>query len=137
MLVGQPELRNKLLSPTLQQLHQRIVTSSELQRLNANQSRDYFLHCLRTAGWVGLPSIEDGTFEPLHRASNGVPRWINQIGSRLLLSGMLEDKSELGALDVKQVIDDLIGESLLPQSVRSAQLHSIASDVAQQSDVDY
>ncbi|MDB3935112.1 AAA family ATPase [Granulosicoccus sp.] len=137
VLVGQPELRHKVLSPTLQQLHQRIVTSSDLQPLDAEQCRGYFLHRLTVAGWTGIPKVSDDIFALLHVASNGVPRWINQIGSRLLLHGMLEEKAELGSYDMRKIVDDLISESLLPQSVRAARLHAIAPGTAQKSDSEY
>ena len=68
--------------------------------------RGYFLHRLSSVGWQGQPAIDDGIFEHVHRASTGIPRWINQIGSRLMLHGMLEEKQSLGAEDALKVIND-------------------------------
>lgn len=113
-LVGQEELRPLVQSPGLEQLHQRIVAACHLQPLGAEATEEYIEHRLSRAGWEGDPSITSEVYPVLHEASQGIPRIINQICSRLLLQGMVEEKHELGAEDIKQVIQELNEEQLLP-----------------------
>ncbi len=118
VLVGQGQLRKKILSPDLVQLHQRIVAAAQLEPLADKDVKKYFFHSLAMAGWTGTPSFSDDIFLNVAKASRGIPRWINQIGSRLMLRGMLEEKTELTQQDVLDVISDLAGESLLPHVYR-------------------
>lgn len=124
VLVGQGQLREKILSPQLEQLHQRIVVSAQLDQLDESEVHKFFIHALTMAGWTGTPAFEDDIFPILANASQGNPRWINQIGSRLMLRGMLDEKDTLTREDVCHVVSDLISESLLPQSYRDAEGHS-------------
>lgn len=127
VLVGQPELRQKVLSPSLAQLHQRIISSTMLSVLNTTETRDYFMHRLTSVGWNNNPYFHGDVFRVLHKASEGIPRWINQIGSRLLLHGMVEEKNEITAADIRRVVVDLVDETLLPSSVRTTQIRAVAS----------
>jgi chromosome segregation ATPase len=45
---------------------------------------------MRAVGWQGTPSWQDGTFDVVHRYTGGIPRRINRLCSRVLLSGTLE-----------------------------------------------
>lgn len=113
-LVGQEELRQTVLAPGLEQLHQRIVASSHLKALDKESMEAYIKHRLTNVGWNNNPSLSSDIFPVIHDSSQGVPRIINQICSRLLLHGMVEEKSELGLDDIMEVIDDLNLEQLLP-----------------------
>ena len=123
VLVGQDQLIKKILSPQLVQLHQRIVVTAKLEQLAESDVQNYFLHALTIAGWTGTPSFADEVFPILAKASQGNPRWINQIGSRLMLRGMLDEKTLITQQDATEVVRDLIGESLLPQSYRESEAH--------------
>jgi type II secretory pathway predicted ATPase ExeA len=57
-LLGQPEFRSILQSPDMQQLRQRVVASYHLGPLDADETRGYIEHRLRTVGWQGTPSFE-------------------------------------------------------------------------------
>lgn len=126
VLLGQPELRDKILSPSLVQLHQRITSSSTLTVLNQSETRDYFIHQLNSVDWNGNPDLHEDIFKIIHRASAGIPRWINQIGSRVMLHCMIEEKNEITASDVRKVVVDLVDEYLLPTSVRTEQIRIVA-----------
>lgn len=123
VLVGQEQLTKKILSPQLVQLHQRIVVTAQLEKLAQSEVREFFFHALSIVGWTGTPAFEDEIFSVLANASQGNPRWINQIGSRLMLRGMLDEKTLITKSDVTEVVSDLISESLLPQSYRDADAH--------------
>ncbi len=78
LLVGQPELREKLERPELVQFAQRVSVDFHLECLSLNEARAYVRHRLTVAG--GDPSI----FQPeavafIHARANGVPRLMNQL----------------------------------------------------------
>jgi len=115
-LVGQEELRHTVMSRSLEQLHQRIVAACHLAPLNPEACEAYIKHRLQRVGWIDNPALADEIFEPIHRASQGIPRIINQICSRLLLHGMVMERRELRLADVNEVLGDLSREQLLPLS---------------------
>ncbi len=111
-LLGQPELRELLLSPELEQVHQRIVAASHLQSLECDETEAYIVHRLEAAGWEDNPALSKSIFPLIHKFSEGVPRRINLICSRLLLHGAVEQRSRIGVKDVKDVVSELQSESL-------------------------
>jgi len=113
-LVGQEQLRDVVSAPELEQLHQRVIAAAHITPLDATETREYIKHRLRRVGWEGDPLISDQTFAMIHHFSRGIPRQINQICSRLLLHGSIEERHRLGLEDLKTVIDELHGEMLLP-----------------------
>jgi hypothetical protein len=109
-LLGQPEFRGILQSPDMQQLRQRVVASYHLGPLDADETRGYIEHRLRTVGWQGTPGFDDEAFAALHRFSDGIPRRLNTTCDRLLLFGFLEEKNRFGEAEVNEVIADLKNE---------------------------
>jgi putative secretion ATPase (PEP-CTERM system associated) len=113
-LVGQQELRDVVSAPSLEQLHQRVIAATYLEPLNVTETKEYIKHRLRRVGWSGRPMISNQTYAMIHQFSHGIPRQINQICSRLLLHGSIEEQDRLGLQDLKIVIEELHGEMLLP-----------------------
>jgi putative secretion ATPase (PEP-CTERM system associated) len=113
-LVGQEELRQTVLMPNLEQLHQRIVAACHLAPLAPESMEAYIIHRLSRVGWDNDPELAKDIFEPIHRHSLGIPRVVNQICSRLLLHGMVNEKHSMDLEDVQEVINDLNEEQLLP-----------------------
>ncbi|MEM6485649.1 MAG: AAA family ATPase [Pseudomonadota bacterium] len=111
-LLGQPELRELILSPAMEQVHQRIVAASHLQPLEMDETEAYIKHRLQTAGWNGDPAISDAIYPLVFQFSEGVPRRINLIFSRLLLHGSVEERHRLGVDDLREVIEELQSENL-------------------------
>ncbi|MCL5061126.1 MAG: hypothetical protein M1449_12050 [Candidatus Thermoplasmatota archaeon] len=109
-LLGQPEFRGILQSPDMQQLRQRVVASYHLGPLDADETRGYIEHRLRTVGWQGMPGFDDAAFAALHCFTGGIPRRLNTTCDRLLLFGFLEEKSRFGEAEVNEVIADLKNE---------------------------
>jgi general secretion pathway protein A len=106
-LVGQSDLRETLDSPRMEQLWQRIIAWHHLQPLSLGEVKDYVEHRLTTADWTGTPSLEEGIFPLLHEWSQGVPRKVNILMDRLLLFGYLEERAQLGRVELQAVIDEL------------------------------
>ncbi|MFN2287525.1 MAG: ExeA family protein [Chromatocurvus sp.] len=111
-LLGQPDLRELILSPPLEQVHQRIVAASHLEALEMDETEAYVRHRLTLVGWRGDPDISRAIYPLIYKFSEGVPRRINLICSRLLLHGSVEQLHRLSVADMKEVLSELQGESL-------------------------
>jgi hypothetical protein len=109
-LVGQPELRNLMRAPTMQQLRQRIIASYHLGPMDKSETRAYVEHRMHRVGWNGDPQFEPEVFAEIYDATGGIPRRINQLCNRLLLAGFLSEKHQLTAADAEEVIKELSTE---------------------------
>jgi putative secretion ATPase (PEP-CTERM system associated) len=117
-LVGQPELRVMMQSPSMQQLRQRVIASYHLGPLDIAETQSYNEHRLRHVGWNNDPRFTAETFPLIHALTGGIPRRINSLCNRLLLAGSLAEKHVLEVGDVETVARE-IQEELGPQQVRS------------------
>ncbi|MFV1973195.1 MAG: AAA family ATPase, partial [Thiohalobacterales bacterium] len=113
-LVGQEQLRKLVISPSLEQLHQRLIAATLLEPLDTDDTRAYIKHRLHRVNWKGDPLISTEAYAMINRYSHGIPRQINQICSRLFLHGSVEEKHRLGLADLKIIIEELQEELLLP-----------------------
>ena len=102
-LVGQPEFRHILQSPEMNQLRQRVIAACHIGPLDVEDTQKYIEHRLRRVGWKNVPLFMPGTFQAIFAASGGVPRRINLLCDRILLSGFLTDKRTFSAATVKEV----------------------------------
>jgi general secretion pathway protein A len=85
ILVGQKELTQKLATPELRQLDQRISVRSELCALDEESTRKYILHRIEEARIPNFVRFHPKALELIYRNSCGVPRLINRICESLLL----------------------------------------------------
>ncbi len=85
VLIGQPELRNLLAQPALEQLAQRVVARFHLDALSLPETQAYVAHRLAVAGWQGAPLFDRRALRAIHRRTGGVPRRINLLCDRALL----------------------------------------------------
>ena len=86
LLVGQPELDEKLDSMELRQLKQRIALRSQLQPLNLQETRGYIQRRLHIAGATSAALLfPDDTVATIHRHSLGIPRVINTVCENALI----------------------------------------------------
>ncbi len=113
-LVGQQGLRDVIRRRNMEQLHQRIIAACHLEPLATEETREYVEHRLVCAGWEGDPCISDAAYYIIHQFTDGVPRRINLVCSRLLLHGSVEEKHKLLARDVRVVLQELCDEHLDP-----------------------
>ena len=112
-MVGQPEFRDTLQQPEMEQLRQRVVASFHLGAMDELQTRDYIEHRLTKVGWRNDPAFEPNVFSEVHRAASGIPRRINLICDRLLVSSFLANRHEITVADIEDVINELRQEKLL------------------------
>lgn len=110
-LVGQPEFRETMCSPHMQQLRQRVIASCHISPLSSEDTKGYIEHRLTHAGWKTDPQISSDAFESIFRFSGGTPRRINTLCDRLLLSGFLNDTHAFTAEDVESVAKELMEET--------------------------
>ncbi len=85
ILVGQPELRDKLASQELIQLRQRILVHSHLAPLSVTQVSSYIYHRLEQAGNRDAIEWRENSIEIVHKATRGIPRLINILCDYILL----------------------------------------------------
>jgi general secretion pathway protein A len=86
ILLGQPQFRTALANPDLEQLRQRVLASYHLGPLSDAETRAYIEHRLKRVGGTDDPMWEDAAFTYVFRYTNGIPRRINTLCSRVLLS---------------------------------------------------
>jgi general secretion pathway protein A len=101
VLLAQPEFRERLAAPGLEQLRQRVIASHHLEPMGPDEIEAYVRHRMTVAGWSGRPEFAPDLFDALYRASGGIPRRLNQLLGRLLLHGAVErlDRIDAAALD--------------------------------------
>lgn len=109
VLMGQPELRDKLSQPNLRQLRQRITVRYHLSALNLTETAYYIYHRLTLAGANGRPRFDEGAVKQIHKYSAGIPRLINAVCDKSLLAGFVHKSDLITKKTVKLAIDELQG----------------------------
>ncbi len=111
-LLGQPELRELVLSPQMEQVHQRIIGASHIAAMDAGETEAYIRYRLEKVGWQGDPAISKRIYPLIHKYSDGIPRRVNLICSRLFQHGCIEQRHEIGIRDIRECLVELLGENL-------------------------
>lgn len=106
-LLGQPEFRERLADPRLEQLRQRVIAMHHLDPMGPEELEPYLAHRLSRVGWTGRPDFDLSAVEAMYRWSGGVPRKINHLAARVLLFGAIEQIDSFTGADVEAVIADL------------------------------
>jgi putative secretion ATPase (PEP-CTERM system associated) len=109
-LVGQPELRSLITSKPMEQLRQRIIASCHLGPMDVEETRAYIEHRLHKVGWTHRPVFEPGAFDEIFLRTGGIPRRVNLLCSRLLLSAFLSGDDKIKAGGVESVAGDIVVE---------------------------
>jgi len=107
ILVGQPELRQLLNSTDLRQLKQRISLRCEIEPLKADEISPYIRARLKVAGAARLHLFTAGAVAMIHRASEGIPRLVNNICDNALLTGYAINAKTITAEIVAEVAESL------------------------------
>lgn len=116
ILTGQPQLAEKLSSPNLAQLRQRISILSRLEPLSREEIFGYVEHRLRVAGHVGAPLFTSDALERISARSEGIPRIINNLCFNALLLGFEAGRKQIESAIVDKVLADLDANPLKPES---------------------
>jgi len=108
ILMGQPELRKKLLLPKLEQFKQRIVFYYHLDPLTHEETRSYIKHRLEKAGNSEADVFTEEAVNAIYTYSKGVPRLINVLCHNALISGLASGS----LLITRLIIDGTTRESI-------------------------
>ncbi|NIJ16716.1 XrtA/PEP-CTERM system-associated ATPase [Sphingobium vermicomposti] len=128
-LLGQPEFRDLMKSPHLEQLRQRVIATHHLEPMMESEVEPYILHRLSVVGWNGDPSFTPDAFAAIYAATGGVPRRVNVLASRVLLLGALDQLSEIDAEAVAAVVADMGADSdAAMEPVRPSVLDCVEED---------
>ena len=108
VLVGQPELREKVLEPKWEPLRQRIVLSYHLGRLTRDETTAYIRHRVSVAGGEHTTlTFADEAMQDIHDATDGIPRLINVLCDNALLVGYAAERAEIDRPTIRQVLRDM------------------------------
>jgi general secretion pathway protein A len=107
LLVGQPELADKLNSPDLRQLKQRIGIRRKIKPLTPKEREVYIDHRLKIAGSSSKDVFSSDAISAISKHSEGIPRVINIICDNALLIGYSHSQKKITGKIVKEVIEDL------------------------------
>lgn len=107
MLVGQPELEEKLQQQELRQLRQRIVLRFRLQPFDPNETLAYIEERLRLAGYTGKGLFRRSAIQRIHEVSGGIPRLINVLCDGALLTGYSRGLAIIDGSLVEEAARDL------------------------------
>ncbi|MDH4027294.1 MAG: AAA family ATPase [Nitrospirota bacterium] len=108
ILLGQPELRDKLTTPELRQLSQRIIARYHLGPLSANDVSAYVKHRVSVAG-LQKQLFPDPVIKNLSDLSGGIPRLINVICDRALLGTFTKGESVVSKATLRTAAREILG----------------------------
>jgi general secretion pathway protein A len=109
ILIGQPELRDMLNQPELEQLAQRVVARFHLEPLDVAETRRYIRHRLAISGLNGPDLFERDAIQRIHKLTRGVPRRINQLCDRSLLGAYGQGQAHVNVATVKAAAKEILG----------------------------
>lgn len=102
ILVGQPELLEKLQSPELMQLAQRVTVEFHLDRLSAADAAGYIEHRLKVAG-AQTEIFDRAATYGIYYLAGGVPRLMNTLCDYALVYGFATGEHQIGIEAVIEV----------------------------------
>ena len=117
ILVGQPELKKKLRKNCLRQLRQRISVYHDLKPLSYQDTKNYIAHRIQLAQdedakkyqfqRESIPSFSFFALHKIYSASRGIPRIINNICDKAMISAFIDYSTKVRLKDVKRALKDI------------------------------
>ncbi len=107
VLMGQPELKDVLARDELRQLRQRILVHYELHPLSLSDMSHYIQHRLSLAGGTGRPAFTTWALRAIHKSSGGIPRIVNNLCDKALLSAYIREADEVNFWDARRAIREM------------------------------
>ena len=109
VLVGQPELREKIDRKELRQLRQRIIVRYHVQPLSYDETKLYIYHRLVACSSNSHPTFNWWALRSIYHYSNGIPRLINAACDKVLLYGYVSNTHHFTLNHVRRSIRELEG----------------------------
>jgi general secretion pathway protein A len=106
VLVGQPELKDKISQYNLRQVYQRIVVKYHLSPLREQEVKDYIDFRLEKVGQGNVIILPEG-YKMIYEFSKGIPRLINILCERALILGFIRQERELNAEIFSRCIEEI------------------------------
>ena len=120
VLIGQPELRDMLARPDLEQLAQRVIARYHLPALSAAETAQYIQHRLAVAGPSARGPFDGRAVARIHALTGGVPRRINLLCDRAMLGAYAHGQHQVGRDTVEQAAREVFGPPRPARAVASA-----------------
>ena len=118
ILVGQPELAERLNHPSLRQLKQRVALRSTLSPLDLQETAAYIAARIRIAGGDGQRMFTREAVIAIYERSGGIPRTISVICDNALITGFASELRPVGQAAVLEACRDLELDRLLTVTVK-------------------
>lgn len=109
VLMGQPELRDRLNEHGLRQLRQRITVRYHLSALKLSEVGHYIQHRLHVSGANGAPYFTRLALWRVYHYSKGIPRLINALCDKCLLAGFVQQRDKINFRVVGIALRELEG----------------------------
>jgi putative secretion ATPase (PEP-CTERM system associated) len=117
LLLGQPEFKQVLAQHgELEQLRQRVIAAHHLEAMEPGEIEPYIKHRLECVGWQGNPDFDQRVFAELYSATGGIPRKVNQVVTRLLLLGAVEQRSRIDNAMLSAVLAEMQHDNAFPEA---------------------
>jgi general secretion pathway protein A len=110
VLMGQPELRERLNAFKLRQLRQRITVRYHLSPLKLSEVGQYIQHRLQISDAKGAPYFSTAALWRIFQYSQGVPRLVNAVCDKCLLAGYVQQRDTINFGMVGVAIRELEGK---------------------------
>lgn len=107
ILVGQPELNDKLRLASLRQLNQRVTVRYHILPLVKNELKNYVYHRLKVAGADKKLTFTDSAIDEIYLYSGGTPRLVNITCDRALLAGFVAETFTIDDTVIKKCIEEV------------------------------
>ena len=127
ILAGQPELNDKLNSPGLVQLAQRIRLRFHLTPLSKSDMAAYIQHRLEVAGSQGREIFEPDTFALIYRYTGGIPRLVNTLCDTAMMAAFGHDRDVVKTDDLRAAVEEM---QWVEYAERSVKLQTLSADMA-------
>ncbi|MGM9479966.1 AAA family ATPase [Roseateles sp. NT4] len=118
VLIGQPELRDMLARPELEQLAQRVIARFHLSALSEEETTQYIRHRMTVAGLGGALPFDRAALKLIHQLTRGVPRRINLLCDRALLGAYAGGQAQINPAIVRQAGAEVFDARLAPSRRR-------------------
>ncbi len=124
-LLGQPEFRDQMSGAEMEQLRQRVIATHHLEPMQENEVEPYIVHRLSLVGWKDDPKFTPEAYAAIYTATDGVPRRINALMSRVLLLGAVDQLHEIDEAVIATVVADMgldqeHADSVMPEAFVAA-----------------
>jgi type II secretory pathway predicted ATPase ExeA len=128
VLVGQPELTNKLRKPALQRIKQRIAIHHQTRALSlASDMEQYIRHRLRAAGYEGPEIFNQKALEAIWSYSSGTPRVINTLCDNALAMASRAGRKRISAYVIVKVAAKLMLDRAADDRTNGASNNGVAT----------